>query len=571
MPITLAEAQYKITGPGGLFELTEQNVLGTTLRTYSAPPHTLRDVLLMTRDHGAKDYLIYEDERYTFAEFFEVVAQLADWLVRENNVSQGERVAISMRNYPEFVIFFWACQAIGAIVVPLNAWWTASELAFALEDCGAVVLVADGERIERLEAAIGESTQLRTAVSVRTDRRFDRVTPWETVKAALKTVVDLPEVELSSDDLATIVYTSGTTSRARGVMHSHRNHCTNVVNALALTAVTQLLAEDSESSESGDKPQGGVLAQMPLFHITQLATLYMNAVAGAKVALMTKWDVEKALDLIERERLTAFVGVPLQAQDIFDSPGLVRRDLSSLERFALAATTIPPEQVRRVEQIFHGKVIPISAYGMTEATTGVTFIGGAEYLLHPHSVGRPLAVVDVKIVDEHGNRVRMGDAGELWVRGPNVSRGYWNLPAETAAAFTDGWHHSGDVAHFDDAGLLYIVDRIKDVVIRAGENIHTGEVEHVLYEAPSVHTAVVFGIPHPRFDEELVAVVRLSKGYESTSAEQLQQHVACHLAHFKVPSRIFFIDGDMPRTETGKVVKRFVRRQLLEEIDNGSR
>ncbi|HXT88592.1 MAG TPA: fatty acid--CoA ligase family protein, partial [Trebonia sp.] len=308
-------------------------------------------------------------------------------------------------------------------------------------------------------------------------------------------------------------------------------------------------------------------AHLPLFHITQLSSLYISLPVRNKLVLMYRWDPEKALEYIERERLTAFGGTPLHAQDVLDAPSFGKRDLSSLRSFGMGATAIPPEIVLRINEVFAGRVASGTGYGMTEATSAVTLIGGQEYVDHPDSVGRPTPVNEVRIVDEDGRDQPGGERGELWVKGPNIVRGYWNDPESTAQAFSDGWHHSGDVARLDTEGRVYIVDRLKDVVIRGGENVHTGEVEAALYDHPAVRIASVVGVPHPRLGEEVVAVVELYPGSAATAAE-LQAHVASRLAYFKVPSQVVFTDQDLPRTATGKVIKRAVR-QLAQQLTAG--
>jgi len=567
MTITREEALAQVTAPGGPFEIAEQEVLGRSMRAYVVPPRTLAEVLVGSRAHGDKTYLVYENERYSFAEHFDIVAGLADWLVREYGVSKGDRVAIAMRNYPEFPFFWWACHAIGAIAVPLNAWWTAEELRYGVEDCGAVFLAVDGERLDRMEPLLSEFPGIRGVVSVRTERHVDGVLPFAEVREALTSGLELPAVEIDTDDIATILYTSGTTGRSRGAMHSHRNHCTNLLNTMTLGAAGAfMLGTTADGDAARETPQGGGLAHMPLFHISQLSGLYISAATGSKVVLMYKWDVEKALELIERERLTSFGGVPIQVQAFFDSPSLKTRDLSSMASFGFAATAIAPEKVMRVQKVFGGAVTAGTGYGMTEATSAVTFISGQEYWEHPDSVGRPSPVNDIKIVDEEGNEVPTGAVGELWVRGPNIVRGYWNRPEDTERAFTDGWHHSGDVARVDEVGRVYLVDRIKDVVIRAGENVHTGEVESVMYDHPAVHTVAVVGLPHELLGEEVAAVVRLHEGHEHTTTDELKEYVAGRLAKFKVPSTIVVINEDVPRTATGKILKRDIRNQLVAQL-----
>jgi long-chain acyl-CoA synthetase len=559
------EAVRRITGPGGPFEIAVEDIRGVPTRAYQRGPRTLVEVLAEARPTDDETvYLIYGEDRFTHAETRDIVAGLAHYLRTEVGVGKGDRVALALRNYPEFVFFFWAALSLGAIAVPLNAWWTADELRYGLEDSGAIALVVDEERLTRLAGLLPELTQLRQTVSVRTPVTAPGVLPWAELRARLARGLDLPQVDIDTDDDCTILYTSGTTGRSRGAVHSHRNHCTNLINGLVRGAAA---APDAPPPPVTAATQPGSLAHMPLFHITQLSSLYISLPARTKLVLMYRWDAEKALEHIERERLTAFGGTPLHAQDVLDAPSFGKRDLSSLRGFGMGATAIPPELVLRINEVFAGKVGSGTGYGMTEATSAVTLIGGQEYVDHPDSVGRPTPVNELRIVDSGGRDQPQGERGELWVKGPNIVRGYWNNPEATAAAFSGGWHHSGDVARLDDAGRVYIVDRVKDVVIRAGENVHTGEVEAALYDHPAVRVASVVGLPHPRLGEEVVAVVELYPDAAAT-AEDLRTHVAGKLAYFKVPARILFTDQELPRTATGKVIKREVR-QLAQHLAAG--
>jgi long-chain acyl-CoA synthetase len=558
------EALRRVTGPGGPFEIAVEDIRGIPTRAYQCGPRTLVEVLAEPRPADDETvYLIYGDERVTHAAHRDIVAGLAEYLRSEVGVVKGDRVALALRNYPEFVYFFWAALSLGAIAVPLNAWWTADELGYGLDDCGAVALVADEERLTRVASLLPQVRQLRRTFSVRTEVTAPGVLPWTELRALLPRGLALPDVPIDTDDDCTILYTSGTTGRSRGAVHSHRNHCTNLLNGLARAAA---------ATPPGTAPpppvtaasQPGTIAHMPLFHITQLSSLYISLPARQKLVLTYRWNAEQALEHIERERLTGFGGTPLHAQDLLDAPSFGQRDLSSLRSFGMGATAIPPEIVLRVNEVFAGKVAAGTGYGMTEATSAVTLIGGQEYVDHPDSVGRPTPVNEIRIVDELGQDQPDGERGELWVKGPNIVRGYWNNPEATAAAFSDGWHHTGDVARLDDTGRVYIVDRLKDVVIRGGENVHTGEVEAVLYDHPAVRIASVVGLPHQRLGEEVVAVVELYPGSKVT-AQELQEHVAVKLARFKVPSQVIFIDQDLPRTATGKVIKREVR-QLAQQL-----
>jgi long-chain acyl-CoA synthetase len=557
MTLTRAEALAVLTAPTGPFATAEQVIGDRRIRAYQVGPQTLRQVLETTRSFGSADYLVYEGERYTFAEHYRLVAGLAEYLADHYRIGKGDRIAIAMRNYPEFALFLWASIALGAIAVPLNAWWTEGEISAAITDSGTALLVADQERLQRLGALAVGRLHLRGVIAIRCAEPVEGAMPFHELRAKLRPDATMPSVDIAPEDLVTILYTSGTTGSPRGVMHTHRNHCTNILN-VAISRAWRPLAQGH--APEAEQHQAAALGHMPLFHISQLSSLCVSAAIGGRVVLLHKWNAEKALDAIEQERLTSFTGVPLHYQDLLESPTIKSRDLSSVRTVGFAATVAPPPLVLRVRTLFGERVEASTAYGMTEATSGVTFISGADYLDHPDSVGWSSPVNDVKVVDTDGNELPAGAAGELWVRGPNIVNGYWNRPVETKEAFTDGWHHSGDVATIGDSGLVRLVDRIKDVVIRGGENVFCGEVEAVLHSHPAVRTAAVFGLPHDRLGEEVVAVVN-HRPDSALDAHELMAYAGERLARFKVPSRIFFVDHDLPRTATGKIMKRAIRNQ----------
>ena len=296
--------------------------------------------------------------------------------------------------------------------------------------------------------------------------------------------------------------------------------------------------------------------------------LVANTAAAGKIVIMHKWDPERALELIERERITIFGGVPAMVWQVLESPDFEKRDISSVKSIGYGGAPAPPELVRRIEAMFPGR-IPSNGYGLTETSSVTTLNTGVDYLAHPDSVGVPVAVVDVKVVDEEGRDLPEGSIGELWIRGPNIVKGYWNKPEATAATFTDGWLHSGDVARVDGEGFVYIVDRAKDMVIRGGENVYCVEVEAALFEHPSVTDVAVIGVPHHVLGEEVGAIVVLKPGATAT-AEQLQGHVAERLAAFNVPTHIWFRDEPLPRNPAGKILKRELRDEVLAASATGA-
>jgi long-chain acyl-CoA synthetase len=281
---------------------------------------------------------------------------------------------------------------------------------------------------------------------------------------------------------------------------------------------------------------------------------------------MYKWDPQLALDLIEREKITTVAGVPTVVRSLLEAAGADQRDLTSLAGVASGGAPVPPDLITRIDNDFASRVSPGNGYGLTETTSAVVANGGREYVQKPDSVGRPVVVADVRIVSpDSGDDVPRGEIGEVWVKGPNVVRGYWNKEDATAAAFTDGWFHSGDLGYFDEDGCLYVVDRMKDVIIRGGENVYSAEVEAVLFEHPAVADVALIGIPHRSLGEEVGAVVVRREGTD-VSASELQQFVAGRLASFKVPAHVLFWDEPLPRTPTGKVLKRDLRDQAVKLV-----
>jgi long-chain acyl-CoA synthetase len=467
-------------------------------------------------------------------------------------------MALGMRNYPEFCTALWAGLTLGVVVVPLNAWWSASELRAALRDSEASLLIVDEERAERIAPVLGELAALRHVITVRTRGTIRQSSSWEDVMRQLDPAAELPDEDVSSDDPATILYTSGTTRGPKGVLHTHRNHCSHIMNSSLMGEVRQRL-DGSSSTTRGAQPGG--LGHMPLFHIGMLGGLFASVASGAKVVLTRKWDPDHALDLIARERLTSFGGVPLHYQDLLSALEERARVLSTVTTVEFGGMAAPPALVLRARSRFGRQAQPKTSYGMTEASSGVTFIWGDDYLDRPDSVGWAGPATAAKVVDDAGSELPAGSVGELLVSGPNIVQGYWQRPAETKEAFTDdGWHRSGDLATIDDDGVIRIVGRTKDLVIRSGENIHCVEVEAALYEHPAVEAVAVFGIPHERFGEELVAVVNLR---EDVSEGDLQAFVGERLARFKIPTKIACLDEDLPRNATGKLMKRTLRDWAL--------
>jgi long-chain acyl-CoA synthetase len=555
------EAVALLTGPGGPFEVVEASVRGIPMRVYAAGPASMRAIFEQTLDYGEREFLVYREERYSYAEHARIVTGLARWLAEGHGVQRGDRVAIGMRNYPEWLFSFWAVQVLGAVAVPLNAWWTGPELRYALADSGTTVAIVDGERLDRLADHLA-GLELRAVVVVRPTAEVpDGVERWDRVLATIDRSGRPPPAQVDPDDDATILYTSGTTGRPKGAVGTQRNHVTNHLNTALLGAVGRLMATGSPEP-AADATQPCTLQTFPFFHIGGLTGLYTATGFGAKVVLQYKWDLTEALELIQRERIMTLSAVPTIVRQVLESPLLDQYDTSSLVGMTSGGAPVPPDLIGRIDRHFASKVSPANGYGLTETTSAVVVNAGADYVARPTSVGRPVVVADVRVVDPAtGSDVPTGEVGELWFRGPNIVRGYWNDPEATAQSFTDGWFHTGDLGHLDAEGFVFVVDRLKDVVIRGGENVYCAEVEAVLFEHPAVADVAIVGIPHPSLGEEVAAVVQVRNGATVTAGE-LQAHVADRLARFKVPSVVVLSRDALPRTATGKVLKRQLRDQV---------
>lgn len=541
----------------GPFELAHDDTAGYPARVYRNAPASMRELLLATRAHGDKPFLIYEGHALSFAEHFGRTAALAAYL-RELGVGKGDRVAIGMRNYPEWSLAFWACQAIGAIAVALNAWWTTAELAYALEDSTPRALIVDGERLERLRPLIGGFDPAAVVVARRGEAGPGGVDLDAVAGAPAEA---LPEAEVGPDDLATILYTSGTTGFPKGAMATHRNHVTNTMNSMLSGMAARLAAGAPEPGPGA--PQPGMLQTFPFFHIGGLTGLYVSAVAGSKVALMYKWAPAEAVQIVEAHRLSGVSGVPIVVRQFLEAAASSGADVSSIAGVTSGGAPVPPDLIRRIESQFEARAAAGNGYGLTETTSAVIVNGGADYFAQPDSVGRPAPTADIRVVDDDGREVPTGQVGEIWVRGPNVIPGYWNKPEATEAAFGGGWFRTGDLGFVDDQGLYYVVDRKKDVIIRGGENVYCAEVEAAILEQPGVRDVAVVGLPHPEYGEEVAALIQVAPEDlgEAITAE-IRAALADRLARFKIPTVIRLTTEPLPRTATGKVLKRELKEKF---------
>jgi len=555
MSMSREEINLLTTAPGQAFEIELAEVNGRTIRNWKNTPTSLAAILEQSRTHGEREYIVYQGERLTYAEHYRRVAGVANQLIHRFNIEKGDRVAIAMRNCPEWSVAFWAVVSVGAVVVPLNAWWTGSELEYGLADSGAKLVFVDQERLDRLEKTDPART-LQHIVAAGCDRLPETVTDFRTLLELATADITVPIVAILPDDNATIFYTSGTTGFPKGVLGTHRNMC-SVVTSMACGGVQMLLRMGGSLDDLALMrriPQAALLI-VPLFHVTGCHGIMLNMLAtGGKLVMLRKWDPKQALDAIEQERITMLGGVPTMVWQLLNTPGVERRDLSSLLSIGYGGAPAPPELLRTIKSKVPSSGV-LNGWGITETSSAISSISGEDYLRKPDSVGPPIAVCEVRVVDEAGAELPANARGELWVSGPNIAKGYWNNLEATAKAFTDGWFHSGDIGRIDEEGFIYILDRLKDMIIRGGENVYCAEVEAALVEHPRVNGACVFGIPDEVLGEEVGAVVEIAPG-DSLAERELATYVGKKLAKYKVPSKIWFRHEALPLGATGKVLKK---------------
>ncbi|MFG3140442.1 AMP-binding protein [Streptomyces sp. NPDC048211] len=539
-PAGAAEIIGRLTGPGGRFELSEADVLGARVPVFTHRQRALHEVLHDSVAHADRDYIVTADRRITFARHAAEVASLARVLREEYGIARGDRVAIAAANSPEWIQAFWATVSIGAVAVGFNAWWSAREMAHGIDNAQPALVVADARQQAKLAGCVVP------VLSVENDiRRFVTAHPD----------APLPSAEVAEDDPAVILYTSGTSGRPKGAVHTHRN---------LLAVVEYHRMNDALLQEFGDPlpPQDRVyLLTLPLFHIASLHNLAVPRLAtGSRVALHEgSFKVDAVLGMVERERVTNWGAVPTMAHRMLEHGGADRYDTSSLTSFSLASAPSSTAFKERLRQgLPFAKDSLVDSYGLTETCTGVAAASAQELAAAPGTLGRPVTGVQLEIRDPAGEVLGEGEEGVVWVRSQFNMLGYWRDPEATAGAIgADRWLCTGDLGEVRE-GRLYLSSRRSDLIIRGGENVYPAEIETVLVEHPDVRECLVMGVPHPDLGQEVAAVVVLAAG-STVTEEELREHAADALAYFKVPKQWRLTRDELPRNATGKVIRNQVR------------
>ena len=548
----------------GMFELQKKTIRGNEYNVFVNVPQNLYEYFQFALIHGEWEFLAYEDESYKYQEVLNNAAGLAHVLVDQYGLKKGDAVAFSMRNYPEWIYSYMAVTSIGCVAVPLNSWWQGKELDYGITHSEAKIFIGDDERLQRLEGLVENTPRISVRCQANT---FTNTVAFEEL---VKPKESFPQVEIDPEDDASIMYTSGSTGYPKGVVTTHRSIInTPVAWAFLATMASQLESDGGETFVQAESPC--TLAAVPLFHVTgSHSNFLLSLVSATRIVLMYKWDPLKAIQLIEKYRVTSFSGVPTMTQDIITaSEANPDTDVSSLVSLGGGGAARPPEQIKSQEKNHPTKIAGVG-YGLTETNAAGTNASGKLLYDKPDTAGFPTPLIhELKIIDEEGKEVSTGETGEVCIKSASNFRCYLkNEEATTEALDSKGWFRSGDVGCLDEDGFLYIKDRIKDIVIRGGENIACLEIEAILSEHPAVLEASVFGVPDERLGENLATRIALKPGKTATETE-ISSFLEEKIAKFKIPSYVWFQEEELPRIASGKTAKKQMREEAIKELGLG--
>jgi len=546
------EVVQQVTAKGQMFETKEVlNDNGVTYTEYANFAENLKQFFDIGLTHEEKDWLVYENERYTYKEVYERSAQVANALIA-TGIKKGDRVAICMQNNPEYIFSFMGIMGMGAVCVPLNSWWVPSEVIYGLEHSDAKLLIADKKRLQGLESM---PDVIKVVTTYADDKNFTSFNSFVEGQSS-----SWPEVEINRNDYASIYYTSGSTGRPKGVLSSQKGILSTMFSWTCYSVVaSQIAAKTNPDATPLVSPDLAVLHCVPLFHVTGSHSAFlMSILIGRKIVMMKKWDAGEALKIIEEEKVSDITGVPTQTWELLSHPKKNDYDLSSLKVLGGGGGPRPAEHVKQLDEQFEGR--PGIGYGLSETNALATLGNGDEYVNHPSSTGRVVPpLTEIKILDNDWNEVAEGELGEIAIKTPASMVGYWKNDEATKECMNeDGWFRTGDLGKFEGP-FLYIVDRVKDMVIRGGENIACPEVEAAIYEHENVLEVCVFGVPDTRLGEIVSCCIYLKPG-TNLNQEELSSFLSDKLAPFKIPAEFNFTENKIPRLASEKFDKPTLRK-----------
>jgi len=551
----------RLTGAGAPFEIVMETVRGLPMKNFKNRERTLRDKIRNCGLRGETTALVQGERRISYRDVARLAFGAAAGLRDGFGLRRGDRLAILAYNSPDWLLTMFGATAIGGIAVGLNGWWTSEEIEYGLTDSGSRFLVVDERLWPRVEPLAGRIPSLERIFFIG-ERPPRGTVPIDELLVPSDVV---PEDEIDEDDPFVILYTSGTTGRPKGCITTHRGTVTQVLGIVFSSVVGATLGGANPIPTTG---QPANLLTSPLFHVGGIHSGVCTALtAGSKLVFTEgRFDAEQAMQLIEREKVTIWGAIPTMLHRVVHHPKVRDYDLSSLRAVSFGGAPTPPETIEKAREVLAIEPSFTNAYGLTETSGVATLNGGKDLLGRRTSIGRPIPVLDMKIVDADGLERGAGELGELWIYGPTVTPGYWNRPEATAETVRDGWLRTGDVGYRDPEGFWFVVDRAKDMVIRGGENVCCVEIENCLADHPEIDEAAIVGVPDPELGERVKVIVRRVAG-STLSEDAVRRHVAAHLASFKVPEIVAFSDAPLPRNAAGKLLKNLLRGSGPVSID----
>lgn len=554
MGMSYEDMVTRLTGPGGPFEITVEPVRGRPMKNWKGRERSLREKIANAARFGDAECMVQGERRISYEEFARLVWGVGRVLTEEHGFCRGDRLAILAYNSPDWLIAVFGAASVGGMAVGLNGWWTTEEIEYGLVDSGSRMLVVDEYLYPRVAGLVQRLPALEKVFFI------GEAPPPGTIPigALLEPYDEMPRGPIDEDDPFLILYTSGTTGRPKGCITTHRGTIAQVTGILFATVAGGMVGGDSPVFSDGRAPVS--LLTSPLFHVAGIHSVVCTALTvGSKLVFTQgKFHPDRVMELIEREKVTVWGAVPTMLHRVVHSPKVRDYDLSSLKSISFGGAPTPPETIERAREVL--PIVPsmANAYGLTETHGIATLNGGKELLGRMTSAGRPLPVLDLRIVDETGREQPVGQLGEITLYGPTITPGYWNRATESAETLPDGWLHTGDIGYRDGEGFLFIVDRAKDMILRGGENVYCVEIENCLAEHPGIDEAAVIGVPDTELGERVKAIVRVAPGAK-LDAVTVQRHAAVRLASFKVPEIVEFVQEPLPRNPAGKILKNLLR------------
>lgn len=559
-----AEVVHQLTSPGAPFELQPSRVGDPALNEYCHAPQSLADVIRSSRRDDDSCFLVYQDIRWSYQTFFQQVDRLASWM-NQQGVRPGQAVAIAMRNRPEWAAAFAATALIGAVPAPLNSFGLREELELALDSIQPVLLICDQERAQRLESHLQTHHLPALLVGQQTDTQHQaQITTYEQVQDTQPTA--LPECHPKPEDPALILFTSGATSRAKAVLSSQHAVCQALYNIDYISAFSALTSPEKIAGIMRNPSAPVILSAVPMFHVSGLHAQLLTALrTGRRLIFMHRWDPQEAISIMKQEQVTQFNGAPSMVMQLLREADFFDCDLQ--QHFAglgFGGAGLTQSIIEKVLNKLPDKMVGVG-FGMTESNGVGAAVSGDLFNAKAKSSGLVSPLINVKICTLDGDDLPPGEVGEILLQGAPLMQEYIGDERASAEAMRNGWLHTGDLGYLDDAGFLYIVDRIKDVINRSGENIAAAEVESCLVKYPGALEAAVFGVPDDTTGEAVIAVVSVKEQQMPSEPSLLRDFVAEQLAAYKVPREIYVTSNPLPHNPAGKLLKATLKNTYLSD------